>query len=286
MAAPLLAKDLLQQEGLTTLTRSILGFCTVLDEWGAGTHLRIVAVISSACLLLIRRAFRKKGGVDWYALVHSLITGLGGLTCFYLDVVASETLTGTVEPLRSLQCQGSLTSLHRILPAITLGYSFFDLIDGFTISVDFALHGAATIAVFGYFVEIGLPELSASALVMEMSTVFLSMMRATFFPETLTTLNIACFVLSFFVFRLVVFPYIWYQTVATFWRESESEVVQNCTPRHFGITVFFFGIVFHLLDLYWFVKIVQKVQRKLAGKEKITDNDIANVDASSAKKTE
>jgi hypothetical protein len=53
----------------------------------------------------------------------------------FLD--SSEALTGTAEPLRSILCHGPLTSLHRIVPAITMGYGVFDIIEGLSHGLDF-----------------------------------------------------------------------------------------------------------------------------------------------------
>lgn len=60
-----------------------------------------------------------------------------------------------------------LTSLHRILPAITMGYSVFDMLDGFHLRLDFLLHGGATFLVMALFVQNDVPHLVTSMLLME-----------------------------------------------------------------------------------------------------------------------
>jgi hypothetical protein len=268
------ANELLRQAGLSPLTRTILSFCATLDEWGAWTwSLKSVALISLTLLFGVRLFLKKKRGVDWYAFLHALVTGTGGLACVYLDIFASESLTGTPEPLRSFQCQGPLTSLHRILPAITMGYALFDLIDGLTLSIDFALHGAATLAIFAYFCGIGAAHVIAPFEIMEVSTIFLSMIRADFFPAALTAVNMGCFALCFFLFRILVVPYLWVKLIVVFWNK------QNCFHgSFFGFTIVF-GVFFNLLDLYWFVKIVKKIRRKILGQEDIKGkNDLTEQD--------
>lgn len=163
----LYARDLLaqqQQQQLPFLTQIILQACAQLDDWGAWQWpLRTIGFVTAILLSGVRLVLEKKRGVDWYALIHALITSIGSLACYYLDVFMSETLTGTPEPLRMCLCQGPMTSLHRILPAITMGYAIFDLMDGLTIGIDFALHGIATLLVFLFFCEVNLPEAMASA---------------------------------------------------------------------------------------------------------------------------
>ena len=69
-----------------------------------------------------------------------------------------------------VQCGGPMTSLHRILPAITLGYSVTDLINGFAIGKpDFILHGFATCAVMLIFCELNVPHTIVQMLVMEVN---------------------------------------------------------------------------------------------------------------------
>lgn len=65
-----------------------------------------------------------------------------------------------------------LTSLHRILPAITMGYAVFDLLDSFDLRLDFLLHGAATFSVMGLFVWNDVPHLVNSMLLMEVSVLW------------------------------------------------------------------------------------------------------------------
>ena len=166
------ASVLLEKDLGDPIARSILSFIAKLDEWGAATvDLRLLGVVTFFVLLLVRVTMGKHRGVDWYALLHALVTGLGSLMTTYLDVFAAEALTGIAEPLRSSQCHPPLTSLHRMLPAITMGYSSFDFLDGLTLGLEFALHGAATLFVMTVYVLLHAAHIITPMLVMEVSTI-------------------------------------------------------------------------------------------------------------------
>jgi hypothetical protein len=134
-----------------------------LDDHGAyDWNLRHVAVLTAILLGIIRITLGKTRGIDWYALFHALLTAGGSLVCVYLSFQSHET-----DVMRAITCQGPLTSLHRILPAITMGYSIFDLIDGCFIGMDFMFHGAGTLALMAFFCEYKIPELVTPMLLME-----------------------------------------------------------------------------------------------------------------------
>ena len=175
------AAELLENEGATGVTRGILSFISILDDWGALTVNQYgLAVGTFVVLVTIKIVCGKSRGVDWYAFVHGCIAGIGNAMACYLDVFASEALTGVPEPLRACQCQGPLTSLHRILPAITLGYSVLDLFDGLFLGVEFALHGAALFFSLIFYIWTDSSHLAIGALVSEMSTINLVRIRAHF----------------------------------------------------------------------------------------------------------
>ena len=122
-----------------TLAGSILSFVTFLDsnlgssEW----ETRKVAVVTALVLGVIRIVFGDAYGVSWYSLTHGAVTGYLSAMAVWLSVFAAVPLTGMSEPLRSITCQGPLTSLHRFVPAITMGYGLFDIFDGFSHGIDF-----------------------------------------------------------------------------------------------------------------------------------------------------
>lgn len=90
--------------------------------------------------------------------------------CVYLDYSAATDIRGFPEPQGStLHCLGPLTSLHRILPSITLGYAICDIINGFTLGKDALAHGFATFMVMSLFIGHGASHIMTPMLLMEVS---------------------------------------------------------------------------------------------------------------------
>lgn len=102
-------------------------------EWGT-RHVAVGSVIAIGVIKLLTGEWK---GVRWYSLSHAVVTGYLSLVCVVLNIFAAEHLTGTTEPLRSVLCQGPMTSLHRVVPAITMGFGFFDIIEGLNHGPDF-----------------------------------------------------------------------------------------------------------------------------------------------------
>jgi TLC domain len=248
------------------------------NEW----NLRHVAIITAIILFSIKIIVSKKGGIDWYAFVHSIISAIGALICFYLDEYASSELTGVSEPLRSLQCTQSssipLTSIHRIIPAITMGYAVIDMLDGIFYygSLDFVIHGMATFGVLYYFVEtISAPHIVAPMLILECSTVFLNILGiAPLLPSILSVAVVGSFAIAFFIFRIVLFPYIHIRLMMHIIEQQQINGKDNyCYPQSFFWVCLLFGMTFHCLNFYWFYKIMLKLKRKILGVEKFTDKN-------------
>ena len=275
MALP--AAESLLTEGLDPLSRYFLSWIQILDDYGAQTwNLRLVGLTACGVFLCIRLLLAKKAGVDWYAFTHALVSASGAIVCVYLDHFASEIITGTPEPLRSCEfCAVPLTSLHRILPAITMGYSLFDLLDGFTLGVDFILHGAATLAVMIYFCETS-PQIVVPYLLMEVSTPFLTVIRAEFFNDLVAALNLALFAGMFFLCRIVLTPYLWYELMKVMYRVHQTDTFRACFPRGFAVFSVVLGIFFHCLNSFWFYKIVRKAVRKFKGEGLKSNNDLVD----------
>jgi TLC domain len=265
-------------------------------EW----NLTYVAITTTVVLGIIRIVFQKYYGIDWYAFIHAILSSTGSLMCLYLNFITSHQLSATTstttgvavssllthpEPLRSMQCHGPFTSLHRILPAITMGYSLFDFYDGLTISVDFMIHGLATFTImycFNYVFDA--PHIMAPMLFMEGSTIFLTIVKADFLPSSIVFLNQMLFTLAFFVCRLVVVPYFWMELMITMYQQQNDIAFQQCFPSHFIVTCFVFGMFYNILNTYWFIKIIRKARRKILGIEKPKEkNDLSDEAHPSAK---
>mmetsp|Transcript_31613 Transcript_31613/g.63857 ORF Transcript_31613/g.63857 Transcript_31613/m.63857 type:complete len:255 (-) Transcript_31613:285-1049(-) len=230
---------------------------------------RQIALLTALTLALLYRY--EKWGIRWYSLLHAVLSGYLSLICVYTSYHHAPLSSTTL-------CAGPLTSLHRITPAITLGYGLFDILEAMIKSLpkDFLLHGVATFGVMAYFCEYHIPEIVLPFLLMEISTVHLVFMKATNLSESMVGANMALFVLTFFFFRLMVCPYLWWGIVKTtlFVGEEEEEMgSMECLPWHFKYFWLLFGLIFNGLNGYWGVKIILKVLRKATGKEKMKEGN-------------
>ena len=251
------------------LTPLILRFISVLDGYGASTwNLRTVAFISAICLYGTYRLGRtgpggaKRGNVCWEALIHAIISGVGAAACVYLNEFAAEEISGMSEPLRSIRCDGEaggegdaggggpLTSLHRILPAITLGYGMCDILEGVDLGRDFLLHATALVLVMGTVCELGVSHTITPMLIMELSSIWLNVVSASFISESASVAFQALFALTFFVVRILIVPYIWLEWVITLLKEDRAGN-DLCFPRYFIYLVLVFGVIFNGLNFYW-----------------------------------
>jgi len=226
-----------------------------------------VAAASAFVLFLAMLALGERGGIRWHSLVHAVVTGYLSLACVYLNYQ---------NPAAHL-CEGTPTSFHLFVPAITLGYGAFDMFEAMTTKLgkDFLLHGTATISVMAYFCQTGFPEIVLPFLLMEISTVHLVFMKATFLSERVVFVNMVLFVATFFLFRLMVCPYIWWGIA----RQALSHSPDNaCLPWHLKYATVGFGMTFNLLNSYWGYKVLRKFLRKLAGKEAVKqDNALKDI---------
>lgn len=213
--------------------------------------------------------FGSKRNVDWYAFAHALITGVGATVCFYLDFFAAEQLRGIAEPLGSIQCLGPLTSVHRILPAFSMGYGLLDIIEGFRLGPDFLLHGIATFIIFTYFCENNIPEIIEPFLFMEVSTILLNILHADFFTFSQLQIVRGLFAFSFFMIRVLIAPYMLINMVSMLYREKAgSREDGECFPSSLPAMVVIFGAFFTALNYFWFYKIVRKILRTVKGTKK------------------
>ena len=113
------------------------------------------------------------------------------------------------EPHRSVSCAGGpLTSLHLIVPSITLAYSITDILNGLRLGGAFLAHGIATFSVMMIFLQQGLPQFVNSMLVMEVSLLIFISVFHTFsisFAFLRSIQNFFSPFLNFFEFRCVAF---------------------------------------------------------------------------------
>ena len=149
-----------------TVASHILALVTFLDSelgaWQWGT--RQVAVVTALVLGIIRILFGDAYGVSWYSFTHGAFSGYLSAMAVWLSIFAAVPLTGMSEPLRSITCHGPLTSMHRFVPAITMGYGLFDIFDGFSHGIDFVratLDGVTHISLEDSIFDTAYPHISA-----------------------------------------------------------------------------------------------------------------------------
>jgi TLC domain len=122
--------------------------------------------------------------------------------------------------------------------------------------------------------EMDLPHFIAPLLTMEVSTIFLTLVRAKIFSKQTTALVQALFAVSFFFFRIILVPIMWLRVLIAMYthREASSE----CIPRYFPVLWLTIGCMFNGLNGYWFLKIVKKAKRQWfsnAGTRRFNDAD-------------
>jgi hypothetical protein len=132
--APLLDGDFGGSSWTGTTTAYFLSFVQTFDEltdapnWSHSS--RYIAIASAVMLAIILKLSKRKYNVNWCSYSHAFVTGGLSFICVWLNVFAAEPLTGITEPLGSVLCKGPLTTIHSIIPAITMWFGIFDLIEG------------------------------------------------------------------------------------------------------------------------------------------------------------
>ncbi len=99
---------------------------------------------------------------------------------------------------------------------------------------------------------------------MEISTIVLAILRADFFDPTMQIIMQASFAVLFFLSRIVLSPYIYYGIIY-----EMNKKLGECFPTYIYYVTLLFGGFFHALNLWWFTKMVQKIKKKLSGKESL-----------------
>ena len=111
------------------------------------------------------------------------------------------------------------------------------------------------------------------------------MVRADFFPDSISFLNQLSFALFFFLFRVLFCPYWWTKLMWAMWTTRAEMGDSWCLSPWLIPVASVFGPFFHLLNLYWFYKIVRKIKRKLSGTEGLkANNDLDQLDDDTDKK--
>ena len=72
-------------------------------------------------------------------------------------------------------CGGALTSFHRVLPTVTLGYAINEFMDGLTLGIDFMTHASVLLTFALYMCENEKNEILSTMLALEVSVAFVAM---------------------------------------------------------------------------------------------------------------
>lgn len=282
---------LADQDSLPWSASAILSLISFMDstfhmnEWDG----LAVAVVSLLVLQFVFHVLNTKYEVGWYALIHACVVGTGSLACSYLDRYSTIIMGGgSPHPLRLILCDGAgggggaLTSLHRVLPFVTLGFAFTDVMEGLQLRrADYLFHGTLLGATFGTVCYLELQHCVVPMLLMELSSVPLNLRQATFLSSNGQVACSVMFALSFFVVRILIVPYIWGEFLWVLYQQQRSTIQslnsveaettvnaqkESCFPPNFAYVVFVLGVCFHALNFFWMIKIGKKIQRKLSGK--------------------
>lgn len=265
-------------ESLSEISQLILEYAKTIDAYyDENTSYKTVALIAAIFFLTLRLSpLKRKHDFDLDGFVHAFITGIGSAMCVYLDYFVAEELSGTSEPLGMMRCQKPLTNLHMILPAITLGYSICDIINGLTMNLpkEFLAHGVVTFAASALYCENQMQQFATHMLVMELSTILLTLCKVEIFGPLTQGIIQLSFALMFFLCRVLAAPYIWFQIISTYYKESLINNGEFCFASYMICMNFITGLFFHCLNSYWFYKIVRKIQKNLFGNMEIQDTKV------------
>lgn len=255
---------------LSPISKFIFSFISRLDSIGAETwDLRAVA-ITSAVIFLSFKLLGEKNNVFWEALVHSIVIGIGSGFVVYVNWYDAVAMTGMSEPLRSLQCKGPFTSLHRIIPAITQGYALCDIINGYNIGPAFLAHGICTFLVTTIFaMDPNSSSVLTPVLTMEISSIFLAVLRADFMTPTMKFWDQILFSFTFFLCRILLAPYLCFTTLKI-WKDLKDDG-DLCLPEYLFYVCAVFSAFFNCLNMYWFIKILKKMHRKVTKVESMSN---------------
>ena len=141
-----------------------------------------------------------------------------------------------------------MTSLHRIIPAITQGYAICDIINGFKLGPAFLAHGVATLIISLIFNELNASHILTPMLIMEVSTIVLAILRADFFTPTMQLVTQASFAILFFISRVLVSPMIYYEIFTNMIEKSQD--MDACFPKLIFYSTIIFGFFFNALNLF------------------------------------
>lgn len=222
--------------------------------------------------LALRKLLPDRSDVHVVPLLHSMVQSVGALYILY-----AEHLADPPEPLRSIRCAGPLTLAHTAMPAILLGYAASDLAEGLSTGAkDYVVHGLLMGTLVGMVCHMGLQHTIACCLVMEVSTVFLSLRQARWATPGLSLMFDMLFVTTFLFTRIVYMPMMWATWLLTYhgaWQTRHQALAagaiqgdrNHCLlPEALWYIAVPGGVTFHALNGYWATFILRKTVKRLA----------------------
>ena len=216
-------------------------------------------IVLAACSTLLWFVIELIGRKTWFT--DELAAFGHSFTCM---VLTGATVMLDVSTGRDIYCFCSCAIeppwTATILPAVTMGYGFYDLLIGIHRHArwDYSMHGVVLILACGAVCVSKQAHQVTYMMLMEWSTVFLNLRR-------LKSIYIDfMFALLFFVIRIGVVPFVWTKWM---YRFSRDDTNTSCIATIVPWAALFGGIILHVLNIYWarflFIKVRKKV-RELA----------------------
>ena len=170
------------------------------------------------------------------ALIHSLISGIGS----NIGIICNPTIVYDYYLISN-----NISDMYILVPLISFGYSFYDIYIGIkSRKFENIMHGIifASAVCYAYYKNIlGVFNI---VLITETSSIFLNLR-----PFSYKMINIL-FVITFFAFRLVIFP------ITTY--------LYLIHPDNIGKTAVFLGMAsITTLNIYWFYYIIKKILKQV-----------------------
>ena len=165
------------------------------------------------------------------------------------------------EPDRSFLCLPPVTPLSEILPAISLGYGFHDVVDGFRrSSPSFVAHGALLVFGFTLLCTLDVAHHLVRVLMINVSSIFLNMRRLDGGVQFNFMIDMM-FVASFVIMRILVLPWWWIQFLYRA-HNTDPQSWGNCMNEYIVLFSFIGGCILHGLNLYWLYLILRNARRR------------------------
>ena len=153
---------------------------------------------------------------------------------------------------------GQPSPIENILPMITFGYSLWDIGNGVREqNMTFIYHGVVLFLLCASLYRFDKLHFLAGPLLMELSTIFLNLRN---FKSLLVD---ATFFFIFLFLRWILIPYLWFLYIdgAFLHVVGEKRKNNNESPLPEDYIVLIGGVLFHGLNIFWGIKVLQKGKR-------------------------